>query len=97
MAELINDFPVVVRGKIISRTPISKDENIFVLKLRIERYVKGDLKKTELNATEVHFGKGLPRYYEVGKVYTFPVVLKDNKDSYEVILPVDGCPDLPIE
>lgn len=93
--ELKKDFPVIIRGIIISREKTSSNEESYELKIKIQHFIKGKLKKNELKAVEVHFGRGLPRYYEIGKEYTFPVVTKSKKDAYEVILPADGCPDLP--
>lgn len=74
---------------------MSKDENSFALKIHVVRHINGHFKKTELKAIEVHYGRGLLRPYEVGKEYTFPVDVKSKNGSYEVIVPADGCPELP--
>ncbi len=95
MEELKKDFPVIIRGTVISREKLSGNEDSYIIKIKIEKFIKGKLNKIELKATEVHFGRGFPRYYEIDKEYTFPVVIKGKKGSYEVVLPADGCPELP--
>jgi hypothetical protein len=95
LAELKDAFPVVVRGVVTERKKTQKSDQSLTLKIRIEKYLKGDLGLKELKATQVHVGRGLPRTYEVGKEYTFVAELKDKAGAYEVALPADGCPDLP--
>ncbi|MDG0816457.1 hypothetical protein [Bdellovibrio svalbardensis] len=93
MEELKNDFPVVIRGKVSKRVKIN--ESSFALKITVQKLLKGILKQKEVNAVEVHYGRGFWRTYEVGNEYTFPIDTEGKSGTYEVVVPGDGCPALP--
>lgn len=89
--ELKSDFPIVVRAKIVERKKIKSDILKFSLKIQVESVLKGTLELKVLQAHEVQYGKGLFQGYEVGKVYLFPIEKLGKSESYNVIVPSDGC------
>ena len=94
---LKDDFPVVIRGKILSKSPLKDHPESSEVKIHVVKYIKGDLKKNELKAIETHYKTFLGESYKVGKEYTFPINLKKSKPGYELIVPQKGCPKLPME
>lgn len=94
--DLKRDFPIIVLGKVKERIKSPKDENSFSLKVDVVKVVHGKFKDKTLKATEIHYGKGFWRTYEIGKEYTFLITPEGKKGAYEVTIPNDGCPDLPI-
>lgn len=95
LAELISDFPVVIRGKVIARRRVIEDEKKFLISVRVEKILKGSLDVKEFEVSEVH---GVDRSnhwrsYDVEKSYNFPIVIE--KGIPRIVLPSDGCARLP--
>ncbi|RYZ77384.1 MAG: hypothetical protein EOP05_02000 [Proteobacteria bacterium] len=91
--ELKRDFPVVVRGKVTKRTPL--DETSFKIEIEVIETYKGKLASKSLKATEHHYTKTNWRNHDVGVEYTFAIRPAAKLGAQEVILPGDGCPELP--
>lgn len=90
-------FPVVVKGKIIERTPLKNKRDSFLLKIQVLETVKGKLDEKYVNAEELHLSNsGLGKHiYSVGNEYYFPLSEKPGEKVQTVYLPADGCPSLP--
>ena len=104
--EFLSIFPIVISGTIVARTPRadpsaesgSESRANFELKIKVDSVMKGELKAVELSATETHSISKFTSHhvYKIGQHAIFPVEKSSAKDAYRVLLPQDGCPDLPV-
>lgn len=89
--EYKNDFDIVFTGKAIQSYPF-RDSKKFQLDITVDKVLKGELASKNVQAFGYHFG--VPKKYFQNKLYTF-VMSKNKNGKYDVILPEDGCPDIP--
>jgi len=95
LAELIRDFPVVIRGKVVDRQRVVGGDSVFFLRVTVEKVLKGKFGVKDIIVNEKH---GVTRWgswssYEVGKSFIFPIIVE--KGVPQIILPPLGCETLP--
>ncbi len=94
--QLKESFPAVIKGKVLSRDKADSPNESYRMRVQVTKTLKGKVKETELLANEEHFDAPMVKriYYKIGQEYTFPLD-KDKNGKFVVVLPADGCPELP--
>jgi len=96
IAEYKADFPSVIKGKVVERRK-SPEGSSFLIFIEVLETLKGPKLPKKLRVIEVHNAQPIvsKHTYRVGESYVFPIIMKPDAGTFEVILPEDGCPALP--
>lgn len=96
ITQLKEAFPVVIKGKILSRDKNASQVESYRLRIQVTKILKGKVEKPELVVDEKHPSVSVVKriYYKAGQEYHFPLD-KNKNGEFVIVLPADGCPELP--